>query len=213
MNNRLFLAATAAILGLALLSRVDAHEYPHAAKKAGASMSDSIQIIQGRTATHGTTRLGLVNVFDRHDVRLDAWSEDKRWLGKLKLKRSDVFPVAGGFLRVQDVANDGQRDNVSLVAFSAPGIDAPATKSLVLVEGGELVIGEQALRIVALDRDSVSIETWPKLHPRDVVEPAKVDRHEIIRDGELSLDTGSLRVVRLQPRAGEMLGFVELAQP
>lgn len=176
-------------------------------------MSDSIQIIQGRTASHSTTRLGLVNVFDRHDVRLDVWSEDKRWLGKLKLNRSDVFPVAGGFLRVQDVGNDGQRDNVSLVEFSAPGIDAPANKSLVLVEGGELVIGEQALRIVALDRDSVSVETWPKLHPRDVVDAVKVHRHDIGRDGELKLDTGSLRVVRLQPRAGEMLGFVELVQP
>ncbi|MBX9400509.1 hypothetical protein K4L06_04235 [Lysobacter sp. BMK333-48F3] len=173
-------------------------------------MSDSIQIIQGRTASHDQAKLGLVNVFDGHDVRLDVWNPaDKRWLGKLKLKRSDIFPVGGGFLRLQDVGGDGQRANVSLVEFSAAGIGAPAADALALVEGGELDIGDDAVRIVEVDRDGATVETWPKRYPRDVVEADKVVSQRLEPGAVLALGGSSLQVRRLQPRAGEVLGFIE----
>lgn len=209
MNGRFPQAGAGLLLSLTLLSCA-AEPAPPTAAQAGASMSDSIQIIQGRTASHDQAKLGLVNVFDGHDVRLDVWNPaDKRWLGKLKLKRSDIFPVGGGFLRLQDVGGDGQRANVSLVEFSAAGIGAPAADALALVEGGELDIGDDAVRIVEVDRDGATVETWPKRYPRDVVEADKVVSQRLEPGAVLALGGSSLQVRRLQPRAGEVLGFIE----
>src|SRR5690606_24635225 len=99
---------------------------PSVSQQPGVSMSEGFDIVQGRAATHGLSRFGLVNVFDDHDVRLDMWDDnDKQWLGRLRLKVSDVFPIPAGFLRVQAVDTGGGRAKVSFADLAAPGIPAP----------------------------------------------------------------------------------------
>lgn len=180
-------------------------------------MTDRIQIVQGRQADADGVKLALVNVFDGKDIRLSvAHGRGDAWVDRLALKRSDIFAAGGQFLRVEDIGTDAasQRATVTLAPFAAPaGIAALRAGSAVTVEGGELHLGDRAVRIAgAVAADGATLEVWPGRDPRERVEPAQVETHEIAVGDSVAVGGATLEVVRLQPAAGEVLGFVEFSK-
>lgn len=178
---------------------------------------DRIEIVQGRQATAGPVTLGLVNVFDGADIRLSAsHGREGGWSERFKLRRSDIFPVGGRFLRVEDIGSDAAsgRATVTLVPFAAPaGIASPRADGAVAVENGELRLGDTALRVAGtVGQSRATVETWPKRDPREVVDENRVQSREVSVGQAIELDGTTLTVLRLQPAAGELLGFVEFSK-
>lgn len=179
-----------------------------------AAMTDRIQIVQGRQASSGEVQLGLVNVFDGQVHLSLAHGQGDAWVERLVLARGDIFAAGGRLLRVEEIGSDGQsgRASVTLAEFPAPaGIAAPAAGHAVVVEGGQLQLGELALRATAISANEATLEAWPHKHPREKADPAEVRTQTVAPGGSLDLGTASMRVTRLQPAAGEVRGFVELS--
>lgn len=179
------------------------------------AMSQELEIVQGRTLRYGGQAvLGFVDVFEAGKASLDLWHEgEKLWLARLQVGRGDIFPVGGHFLRVAELleADEGTRARLRLDEVAdAGGLRAADATHPVLVEGGVLEVG---LSRVAFAGEPAAghapVEVWPKVQKREKVAPADLERSELAVGGTLAFGNRRLQVVRIQPRAGEVLGYVE----
>lgn len=179
------------------------------------AMSQDLEIVQGRTLRYGEQAvLGFVDVFEAGKASVDLWQDgEKLWLARLQLGRGDIFPAGGHFLRIADLqaAEDGTRARLRLDEVAdAGGLQAAGAAHPVLVEGGVLEVGLSRVALAGEPApDRVAVEVWPKVQLRGQVAPADLERSELAVGATLDFGYRRLQVVRIQPRAGEVLGYVE----
>lgn len=141
------------------------------------------------------------------------------WESDIELRRGAIFPVAGRFLQVAAISSgeEAQRDSVLLQPVAdTGGIAAPNRAHALLIEGGKAKFGDTWVALtMTQDNTSVTLERWPlgRLYSRlspDQLQTAILSPGEEIQSGSLRY-----RLVRIQPSAGDLLGFVEfsVAQP
>ncbi|WP_407352644.1 hypothetical protein [Luteimonas sp. R10] len=178
-------------------------------------MSDVIELTQGIPWRNGEAALGLSNVFvDGGAPRaqlsfIDAPSGDP----DVTLASGAVLPVGGRFVQVGAIvpAAGGTRATVQLQPVAdAGGIAPPDAGHPVLLQQGRLRTGGGWIAAIDIAPDTAIVERWPLGQARSRLSSDAVETRTL-RVGD-TLDTGDaqLRVLRIQPPAGELLGFVEL---
>ena len=183
--------------------------------KSGAAVDDGIEIQQGATAAYGAVTIGFLNLFEDGDVRISIWRDaDPTTLEQLSLRRGEVIGADGRFLRLGEVdpAGGAQRARVVLEPLSdAGGLLPPGADSTTLYQNAELEFSGMRMRVDGgIAAEHARIEAWPKPHPRENVADADVTTYTAAPGAMLQVGGKTLQVIRLQPPAGEVLGFVEL---
>ncbi|WP_242112818.1 hypothetical protein [Luteimonas aquatica] len=177
-------------------------------------MTEQIAITQGTTQTRSGSVVGFMDAYDEERVSLGVWDENEKfWSARFDLRRGEALPAGGQFLRLADWITGvlGERDRIELAAVSdSAGIKAVPPTHPVLPAQGRLEVGLSRLELVGgLTRQEAQAEMWPKLSPRDSVEAKDLQSLTLKVGQTLAFGNKTLRVVRLQPSAGEIVGFVE----
>jgi len=215
MRSKSLLLQACLLAGIAVGGGSCAVAAPSTGVSSGQAMSQELEIVQGRTLRYGGQAvLGFVDVFDAGKASLDLWHEgEKLWLARLQVGRGDIFPAGGHFLRVADLqaAEDGARARLRLDEVAdAGGLQPADAMHPVLVEGGVLEVGLSRVALAGEPASGgVAVEAWPKVQMREKVSPEDLERSELSVGTTLAFGHRRLQVVRIQPRAGEVLGYVE----
>lgn len=173
-----------------------------------------LDIKQGTTARYGDTVIGFVNALEPGEASLSLWCEGETlWVSRVTLVKGMIFPAGSHFLRLDEIfpAQDGQRARIALAeASDAGGIQAAQAHHPLLLEGGVLEVGLSRIELDgSIEQGRASAGWWPKLYARSAVNDDQVERATLEPGKTLRFGSKVLRVVRLQPHAGDVLGYVE----
>jgi hypothetical protein len=150
------------------------------------------------------------------DISLSAEGGAAAWQSRVLLRVGDVFPARAGFLRLRQLQpGNGSTRARAVVAHATDtgGIALPAATDRVLVRGGRARFANRWIEAVAIDGDTAEIEYWPVGEARSKLADDAVPRARLRAGDTLELGDGTepLRIERVQPDAGEVLGFIAFA--
>lgn len=182
-------------------------------------MTESIELTQGIPWRGEPAALGLSNVFVAEDGGVRAQiafldGTDAGWEPDVTLKQGAIVPVAGQFMTVAEIrpGAQGARGTVHLQPLGdAGGIAAPDPQHLLLLEHGKSRTRDSWIAAVRFGPAGVTVERWPSDQARSRVAPAALHTQTLAAGDTLEAGSARYRVVRIQPPAGALLGFVELA--
>ncbi|HST45564.1 MAG TPA: hypothetical protein VLK29_10120 [Luteimonas sp.] len=174
---------------------------------------DTLQLRQGTTGTYLGSRLGYLGGDGSGGVRIDVWTEASGWQARHVLRQGAIFPAGGGFLRVDAVTRGEPAGSVTLAAASdSGGLAAPDATQPVLPAGGRLEIGAARIELAApIAPDAVQLRQWPRILPLERTPAAEVERRTLRAGDVLAVGERRLRLVRIQPDAGDVGGFAVFA--
>ncbi len=137
------------------------------------------------------------------------------WEPGVVLHPGEIFPFAGRFfeLLVASAGAPGQRAGAQLRPVDETGgIAAPAAGSLVLVEGGRAKVDGRWLALTGIEATRARLEHWPAERARSSLAEDAVARIALGDGEQAQIDGTRYRIIRIQPRAGSLLAFVEFAR-
>lgn len=183
---------------------------PVAALEQEHARMQEVTIGHGRTQAYGQTVLAFGGVGGDGRIALDAGhADDRAWSTRFRANTGAVLPAGGHFLQVA-----AARDNtLTLVEAGDVGGVAPVDPAhAVLPDAGWLEVGLMRVELHgAIEAGAASVAAWPKIAPRDKAAAEDVIEARLAIGDTLAFGNVTLRVVRLQPAAGDLGGFVEFA--